>query len=141
MIGVGSPAGARRGCHRPDPAPFPADDGTPTPPADDQHSRQWRAQNGGGLRRSVTGEAQRPSAPGRRARESPPPPPSDAAGCGRDGRVKRRAAAGSSAPWGTCQKADVQRDGRTRSDRRPDAGYGRPQARRRTRPDDSGRHI
>ena len=63
MIGVGSPAGARRGCHRPDPAPFPADDGTPTPPADDQHSRQWRAQNGGGLRRSVTGEAQRPSAP------------------------------------------------------------------------------
>ena len=74
MIGVGSPAVARRGCHRPDPAPFPADDGTPTPPADDQHSRQWRAQNGGGLRRSVTGEAQRPSAPGRRAGESPPPP-------------------------------------------------------------------
>jgi len=48
MIGVGSPAGARRGRgdHRPDPAPFPTDDGTPTPPADDQHSRQWHAQNG-----------------------------------------------------------------------------------------------
>jgi len=45
VIGVGSPAGARRGCHRRDPAPFPADDGTPTPPADDQHSRQWHAQN------------------------------------------------------------------------------------------------
>jgi len=33
MIGVGSSAGARRGGddHRPDPAPFPADDGTPSP--------------------------------------------------------------------------------------------------------------
>ena len=44
----GSPAGSRRrggGDHRPDPAPFPADDGTPSPPADDQHSRQWRTQN------------------------------------------------------------------------------------------------
>ena len=50
VIGVGSPAGARRGRgdHRPDPAPFPADDGTPSPPADDQHSRQWCTQNGQG---------------------------------------------------------------------------------------------
>ena len=39
--------------------------------------------------------------------------PSDAAGRGRDGRVKRRAAAGSPVPWRTCQKADVQRDGGT----------------------------
>ena len=37
VIGVGSPAGARRGRgdHRPDAAPFPADDGTPSPPVDD----------------------------------------------------------------------------------------------------------
>jgi len=50
VIGVGSPAGARRGGrnHRPDPAPFPADDGTPSPPADDQHRRQWRAPMGRG---------------------------------------------------------------------------------------------
>jgi len=34
--------------HQPDPALFPADDGTPSPPADNQHSRQWRAQNGRG---------------------------------------------------------------------------------------------
>jgi len=33
---------------------------------------------------------------------------------GRDGRVKRRAAAGSPAPWCTCQQADVQHGG-TRS--------------------------
>jgi len=49
MIGVGSPVGAKGGGdHRPDPAPFLADDGTPSPPADDQHSWQWRAQNGRG---------------------------------------------------------------------------------------------
>jgi len=48
-----------RGDHRPDPALFPADDGTPTPPADDQHSRQWRAQNGRG---EGTGERDRESA-------------------------------------------------------------------------------
>ena len=37
---------------------------TPLPPADDQHSRQWRAQNGRrGYRGIATGEAQRPSAP------------------------------------------------------------------------------
>ena len=37
VIGVGSPVGARRGRgdHRPDPAPLSADDGTPSPPADD----------------------------------------------------------------------------------------------------------
>jgi len=48
---VGSQAGGAkggRGDHRPDPVPFPADDGTPTPPADDQHSRQWHAQNSRG---------------------------------------------------------------------------------------------
>jgi len=74
---------------------------------------------GGGYGRSATVEAQRPSAPGRLAGESPPPP----VGCcwtigrrrGWDGRVKRRAAAGSPAPWRTCQKADVPRDGGKRS--------------------------
>jgi len=50
VIGVGSPAGARRGRgdHQLDPAPFPVDAGTPLAPAEDQHSRQWRAQNGRG---------------------------------------------------------------------------------------------
>ena len=122
VIGVGSLAGARRGEGRSsaDPAPFPADDGTPSAPADDQHSRQWCAQNGRGrVRGSATGKVQRPSAPRRRVVESPPPPrrtPLDNRSTSRgDGRVKRRAVAGSPAPWRTCQKADVQRDGGTRS--------------------------
>ena len=42
------------------------------------------------------------------------PLPSDTAGqsvdVAGDGRVKRQAAAGSPAPWRTCQNADVQRD-------------------------------
>ena len=42
MIGVRSPAGARRG--RPAPTPFPANAGIPLPPADNRHSRWWRAQ-------------------------------------------------------------------------------------------------
>ena len=123
MIGVGSPAGARRGGgdHRPDPAPFPADDGTLSPPAADQHSRQWRTQNGrvGRVWGIATGEAQWPSAPERRAGESPHPLVGrrwTIGRCrGRDGHVKRRAAAGSPAPWRTCQKAGVQRDGGMRS--------------------------
>jgi len=143
VIGVGSPAGREggRGDHRPDPAPFPAKDRTPTPPADDQHSRQWHAQNGRGegVRRSVTGEAQRPSAPGRRAGESPPTTrrtPLDAGGMG--------ARNGEQRPGLRCRGAPVKKqtcsatEGR---DRRPDAGYGRPQAHRRTQPDDGGRHI
>jgi len=65
---------------------------------------------GGRVRGSATGEAQHPSAPGRRAGESSPP---SVGRRERDGRVKRRAAAGSPAPWR--QKADVQRDGGTRS--------------------------
>ena len=46
-----------------------------------------------------------PQTTGRGITASPP------VGRGRDGRVKPRAAAGSQAPWRTCQKADVQRDG------------------------------
>ena len=59
VIRVGSPVWVQRGRgdHRLDPASFPADDGTPSPPAGDQHSRQWRTQNGRG---SATGEVQRP---------------------------------------------------------------------------------
>ena len=50
VIRVGSPVWVQRGRgdHRLDPASFPADDGTPSPPAGDQHSRQWRTQNGRG---------------------------------------------------------------------------------------------
>ena len=78
----------------------------------------------------TTREAQRPLAPGRRAGESLPPPVGRrwiiGRRRGRDGRVKRRAAAGSPAPWCTRQNVTGRRD------RRPDAGYGRPQARHRT---------
>jgi len=70
-----------RGDHRPDPAPFLADDGTPSLPADDQHSRQWRAQNGRGR---VRGERDRGSAtaigPRTTGRGITASPPSDTAG-------------------------------------------------------------
>jgi len=48
--------------------------------------------------------------------------------------VKQRAAAGSRAPWHTYQKQ--MRSTTEGHDCRSDAGYGRPQARHRTRPDD-----
>jgi len=107
VIGVGSPAG---GGHRPDPEPFPVNDGTPLPPADDQHSRQWRAHNGrGGTGGSRPGKRNGHRPPEQRAGESPPPPFGRRWTIGRrrrrDGRVtgvKRRAAAGSLAPWCTC---------------------------------------
>ena len=57
VIGVGSLAEARRG--RGDHWLDPADDGTPSPPADDRHSGQWRTQNGRG---KGTGERDRGSA-------------------------------------------------------------------------------
>jgi len=95
---------------------FPAADGTPSAPADDQHSRQWCAQNSRGrVRGSATGEVQRPSAPGRLAGESPPPPPrrtpldNRSTSRGGDGCVKRRAVAGSPAPWRTCQSRHAAR--------------------------------
>ena len=72
---AGGGAKGGRGDHRPDPAPFPADDGT---------HRRLRTINivgsgapkmaGGRVRGSATGKAQRPSAPGRQAGESPPLP-------------------------------------------------------------------
>jgi len=102
-----SAAGARRGGGgdpRPDPAPFPADDRTPSPPADDRHSGQRRARNGRGR---VRGERDRGSAmaigPRTTGRGITAPLP-----VGRHwtvgrrrrriGRVKRWAAAGSPAP-------------------------------------------
>ena len=107
VIGVGSPAEARRGRgdHRPYPAPFPADDGTPSPPAGrvrgerDQGSAM--AIDPRTMRRGITASpVGRHWTIGQRR--------------GRDGRMKRQAAAGSPAPWCTCQKADVQHGG-TRS--------------------------
>ena len=110
-----------RGDHRPDPAPFLADDGTPS---------RLRTINIAGscalktVRVSVRGERDQGSATaigprttGRGITASPLP--SDTAGQSVDvvggGRVKRRAAAASPAPWRTCQNADVQRDRGTRS--------------------------
>ena len=120
--GVRSPAGARRGRgdHRPNPAPFPADDGTQSPPVDDRHSGRWRTQNGRG---STTGKVQRPSAPRLRAGESPPPPVGRrwtiGRRRGRDGRVKWRAAAG----WKS-RRAARRRD--AIADRMPGMGDHRP---------------
>ena len=74
-IGVGSQAGARRGkggVHRLDPALFPADDGTPSPPADHRHSGRCRTQNGRGRAWGATpGKHNGHPASGRRAGESP----------------------------------------------------------------------
>jgi len=140
MIGVGSPAGARRGGgdHRPDPAPFPADDGTLSPPAADQHSRQWRTQNGrvGRVWGIATGEAQRP--------------PNDGPGNHRiplsDAAAQSVDVAGGMGVWNGGQRPSLLRRGAPAKmqtcsategrDRRTDAGYGRPQARHRMRPDD-----
>jgi len=132
VIGVGSPAEARRGRgdHRPYPAPFPADDGTPSPPADDLHSRQWRAQNGRG---EGYGGGDQGSAPaigprttGREITASPSGrTPLDNRSTSRV--VWARETAGSnrlSSAVATCQKADVQRSATEGRDRRPDAGVG-----------------
>jgi len=51
--------GGGGGDRRPDLAPFPANDGTPLPPADGRHSGRWRTQNGWG---EGTGERDRGSA-------------------------------------------------------------------------------
>jgi len=120
VIGVGSPAGARRekGNHRGQRRFRPMTG----------FHRRLRTINIAGscmlktVGARVLGESDRGSAssPGRRAGESPPPPPrrtplDNRATSRGDGRVKRRAAAGSSAPGRTCQNADVQRDGGTPS--------------------------
>jgi len=60
---------------------------------------------GGEVQGSVTGEAQRPSAPGRRAGESPPPVGRHWT---REGWARETVSSGrvsSAAPWRTCQKA------------------------------------
>jgi len=96
----------RGGDRRPDTTPFPAtptDATIPSPPADDQHSRQWRDRNDAKrpaeYRGIVTGEAQWPISPqtaGREITVLPPPrrTPLDNRSTSRaDRRVKRRAAA------------------------------------------------
>jgi len=112
---------------------FPAADGTPSAPADDQHSRQWCAQNSRGrVRGSATGEVQRPSAPGRLAGESPPPPPVGhrwTIGRRRGGGWVRETA-GSGRVSGAVAHLSKQTcsatEGRDRRPNRPNAGYGRP---------------
>jgi len=139
VIGVGSPAGARRGEGRSLAGPGAVPGWW--------RDRRLRAINiarrcapktAGGVR----GECDRGRAtaigPRRWAGESPPPPvgrrKTVGQRCGRDGHVKRRVVAGSPAPWRTCQNQTCSAtQGR---DRRPDAGCGRLQARRWTRPDD-----
>ena len=103
---------------------FPAADGTPSAPADDQHSRQWCAQNGRGrVHGSATGEVQRPSAPGRLAGESPPPPRRTPRWT--IGRRRGGMGAWNGGQWpglrrrGAPVKADMQRDGGTRSPTEP----------------------
>ena len=137
VIGVGSPAGARRrGDHRPDPAPFPADDGTPSSLRTINLGRQLRAQNcvlktvgGGGYGGARLGKCNgyRPAddGPGNHppSRRTPLDNQSTSRG---DARVKRRAAAASPAPWSICQKADVQRDGDAIADRMLGIGDHRP---------------
>ena len=106
---AGGGAKGGRGDHRPEQAPFPADDGTPSP--------LWTINIAGSGATKTAGEgsgerdleAHRPSAPGRRPGNHrlalPPVGRRLTIGRrrGRDVRVKRRAAAGSPAPWRTCQ--------------------------------------
>jgi len=123
------------GHHWPAPMPFPSDGRTPTPPADDRHSRRWCARNVAKRLGSATREAQWSSAPERQARKSPCPPP-DAAGQSVDvGHTKWQAAAESQATCqNTCWECDGGRGRGAITDRMP--GTGNPQTRRRTRPDD-----
>jgi len=67
--------GGGGGDRRPDLAPFPANDGTPSPPADDRHSGRWCAQNGRGegTEGARSGNQGSAMATGPRAGESSPP--------------------------------------------------------------------
>jgi len=122
VMGVGSPVGALKGGgdHRPNPAPFRpmtgphrclwtiniAGSSAPKTAGKGMGERNWGSTTAIGPR--TTGRGITPLPPvGRRWTIS--------RRRGRDGCVKRRAAAGSQAPWRTCQKTDVQRDGGTRS--------------------------
>jgi len=94
---------------------------------------------GGGHRGSTTSEAQWPIGPGDGLGNCcPRRTPLDNRSTPRaDGQVKRRAAAGSLAPWCTCQNAGVEHDGEMRLPIGPWMPVtGIPQVHRRTRPDD-----
>ena len=124
-----------RGDHRPDPAPFPADDGTPSRLrtiniASSCALKTVRVEGTGGARPGkCNGHRPADDAPGNHRL---PPPVGHRWTIGRrrggNGRVKRWAAAASLAPWRTCQNADVQRDRGTRAiaDRMPGMGDPRP---------------
>jgi len=113
----------------------------------DRHSGRWHARNvakrPGGTGGVRPGKRNGRSTPGRWAGESPCPPtllphwmPLDIRSTLReDERTKRRAVAGSPAPWRTCQNTDMECDGGMRSptglqtlgtgDRRLTVGHGR----------------
>ena len=129
------------------PTSFPVDARTPSI---DRHSRRWHALNvakrpGRRLRGSATGEAQwliGPWTTGWGIAVPPLPRPhrtplDNRSTLREDGCAKRRAAAGSLAPWLTCQNAHVQRDGGNAiADKPPDARYSRSQACQRKWQDD-----
>jgi len=119
--------------------PFPGDAGTPSI---DRHSGQWRARNVAKRPwEGATMETQWPIGPWMVDRGIAAHPVrcrwTISSRRGMMGAAKLHAAAGSPAPWRTCQNADVQRDGGDAiADQPSHAGYGRHEARRRTRPDD-----
>ena len=119
------------------PTLFPADAGTPSI---DRHNRRWHTQNGQG--KGLQGKCDRGSAMADRATggESPCLPPARMLLDNRsvswaDGHAHWLTAAGSLAPWHTCQTTDVEHDGGTRlptgpqmlgmGDPRPAVGHGR----------------
>jgi len=128
--GEGAIAGRSPCCSRPMPGPYRsiniAGCGAPE-----------TSQNGWRLRGSATGDVQWPIGPRTTGRGIAVPPllparwtPLDNRSTLRkDGQARRRAAAGSPSQWRTCQKADVQRNGGTRSSTgpgMPSAGDHRP---------------
>ena len=128
VIKVGSPVGAQGGVGGiagRTPTLFPADAGTPSIPL--AHPKRHKTAGGGSYKGSATGEAQWLIGPhtmgwGITVPLLPPPcqTPLDNQSTSReDGRVKRRAAARSLAPWRTCHNADMERDGDGRRDRQP----------------------
>ena len=96
---------------------------------------------GGGYRGSATGEVQWPIGPrtaGQGITARPPQTLLDNRSTMRaDGRAKRRAAAGSPAPWRTCQNTGWERNEGTRSPTGPwTPGKGNPQGQCQMRTDD-----
>ena len=132
MIGVGSPAGARRGAIAGRSLTlFPADAESPLI---DRHSGRWRAQNVAKQLGTATGGARPGKRSGRLAPGDGPgncrPPTLDATGqsvdVDVDGHAKWWAAAGS--PVYLSKRIRRMRWGDAIADWPPDAGYGRPQA-------------